>query len=51
MIYYYVNVVDRQTGDTVNVGAMLSVSEARELIHCLEKFNATDFMIVKGIEK
>lgn len=32
MIYYYVNVVDRQTHDTVTVGAMLTAQEAREII-------------------
>ena len=50
MIYYYVNVVDRVHGDTVTVGAMLSADEARELIRFLEKYNATDFQIVRGIE-
>lgn len=51
MILYYVNVVDRITNDTVTVGAMLSRDEAKELIAFLEKFNATDFQIVRGIEK
>lgn len=51
MIYYYVNVVDRVHGDTVTVGAMLTVDEAREIISFLSKYNATDFEIVKGIEK
>lgn len=51
MIYYYVNVVDRLTGDTVTVGAMLTLEETRELIKSLMKFNATDFQIVRGIEK
>ena len=51
MIYYYVNVVDRQTKDIVTVGAMLSLAECRELIRCLERFNATDFEIVRGIEE
>lgn len=50
MIYYYVNVVDRQTHDTVTVGAMLTAQEAREIISFLQKYNATDFQIVKGIE-
>lgn len=51
MRYYYVNVVDRQSGDTVTVGAMLSAEEARELIRFLEHYNATDFQIVRGIEQ
>ena len=51
MIYYYVNVVDRLHGDTVTVGAMLTLSECRELISFLQKFNATDFEIVRGIEE
>ena len=51
MIYYYVNVVDRISGESVTVGAMLTLEETRELIKSLKKFNATDFEIVRGIEK
>lgn len=51
MIYYYVNVVDRLHGDTVTVGAMLTLEETRELIRVLQKYNATDIEIIRGIEK
>lgn len=51
MIYYYVNVVDRVHGDTVTVGAMLTAEECKDLIASLMKYNATDFQIVRGIEK
>lgn len=50
MIYYYVIVVDGHTLDTVTVGAMLPAQEAREIISFLQKYNAIDFQIVKGIE-
>ena len=51
VIYYYVNVVDRLHGDTVTVGAMLTLEETRELIRVLQKYNATDIEIIRGIEK
>lgn len=51
MIYYYVNVVDRLSGDTVTVGAMLNLSEVREIVSFLKKYNATDFQIITGIEE
>lgn len=50
MIYYYVNVKDRVTGQCVCVGAMLTLVECRELISCLEKYNATDFLIYREVE-
>lgn len=51
MKFFYVNVQDRVTGDTVCVGAMLTLSECRELISCLERFNSTDLLIYKEEEK
>lgn len=47
MKYYYVNVQDRQTGEVVTVGAMLTLAECRELIGILQKYNATDLLIYK----
>ena len=51
MKYYYVNVEDRQTHEVVTVGAMLTLSECRELIGVLQKYNATDLLIYKCEEK
>lgn len=51
MIYYYVQVRDRITDESVVVGAMLTAQEAREIISVLNKYNATDIMIVRGIER
>lgn len=51
MIYYYVNVVDRLHGDTVTVGAMLNLAEVKEIVSFLQKYNATDFQIITGIEE
>lgn len=45
MRYYYVNVEDRQTGDCVTVGSMLDLSEVRELIKVLNRFNSCDLLI------
>lgn len=51
MKYWYVNVEDSQTHDVVTVGAMLTLSEVRELIGVLEKYNATDLLIYICEEK
>ena len=50
MKYYYVNVQDRVTKQVVCVGAMLTLAECRELISCLNRFNATDLLIYKEEE-
>lgn len=47
MRYFYVNVCDRVTDDTVTVGSLLTASEALELMRVLEKYNATDLLIYK----
>lgn len=47
MKFYYVNVQDRITEECVTVGALLTLSEAMELLRVLEKYNATDLLIYK----
>lgn len=44
---FYVVVQDRQSGESVEVGSMLTLAECRELIACLSRFNASDFLILK----
>lgn len=50
MKYYYVNVQDRQTGDCVTVGAMLTIEECRELMRVLNHYNSCDLLIYKEEE-
>lgn len=50
MKYYYVNVMDRQSGNVVTVGAMLTIDECRELMRVLNHYNACDLLIYKGEE-
>lgn len=47
MTYYSVWVDDRQTHDTVCVGAMLTIEEVRRLMSCLNAFNAADTITVR----
>ena len=51
MKWFYVAVEDRVSKENVVVGSMLTISEVKELVGFLEKFNATDFLIIKGEEK
>lgn len=51
MKWYYVNVQDRQTGDVVTVGAMLTLDECRHLIGVLMHYNSTDLLIYKCEEE
>lgn len=50
-MWYFVAVKDRITEHVVTVGSMLTHDEAKEIIRFLEKYNSTDFMIIKGVEK
>lgn len=50
MKWYYVNVQDRQTGECVTVGSMLTLAECRELIGVLMKYNSSDLLIYKEEE-
>ena len=47
MRYFNVNVQDRLTDECVCVGSMLNITEVEELIHVLEKYNASDLLISK----
>lgn len=47
MNYFSVWVDDRQTNDTVCVGAMLTIDEVRRLMSVLRSFNAVDTIVVR----
>lgn len=51
MKWYYVNVQDRQTGEVVTVGSMLTIEECRHLIGVLMQYNSSDLLIYKQEEK
>lgn len=51
MKYYYVTVEDRQTHANVVVGAMLTLSECRELMSVLNRYNSCDLLILRFEEE
>ena len=51
MKWYYVNVQDRQTGEVVTVGSMLTLEECRHLIGVLINYNSSDLLISKFEEE